>query len=84
MLFGRPTSVTGFFRSNRGVVSDVDDTFTIILQYQDAQRDLTVTVKTAVVSHVKDQLKYYFRGTDGSYMKVNLPLLDPHQPFFFP
>jgi hypothetical protein len=51
-------------------VSDVDDTFTIILQYQDAQSNLTVTVKTAVVSHVKDQLKYYFRGTEGSYMKV--------------
>jgi predicted dehydrogenase len=36
-LFGTPASVTGFFRSNRGVDSDVDDTFTIILQYSGKQ-----------------------------------------------
>jgi len=62
--------VTGFLRSNRGVDSDVDDTFTIILQYTGAQKNLTVTVKTAIVSYLQDQLKFFVRGTEGSYVKV--------------
>ncbi|KAK0630242.1 hypothetical protein B0T17DRAFT_527968 [Bombardia bombarda] len=70
-LFGRPASVTGFFRSNRGVDSDVDDTFTIILQYSGEQKNLLVTIKTAIVTHMKDQLKYFVRGTKGSFLKVN-------------
>ncbi|KAL2021629.1 hypothetical protein VTK56DRAFT_6982 [Thermocarpiscus australiensis] len=68
-LFGRPTSVTGFLRSNRGVESDVDDTFTIILQYSGKQRNLLVTVKTAIVTHMKDQLRFFVRGTRGTYLK---------------
>ncbi|KAK3382544.1 hypothetical protein B0T24DRAFT_601946 [Lasiosphaeria ovina] len=67
VFFGRPSSVTAFLRSNRGVESDVDDTFTIILQYD--RQNLVVTVKTAIVSHLKDQLKYFVRGTKGSYLK---------------
>lgn len=69
-LFGPPASVTGFFRSNRGVDSDIDDTFTIILQYAGDQRNLLVTIKTAVVTHMKDQLRFFARGTKGSYLKV--------------
>jgi Oxidoreductase family, C-terminal alpha/beta domain len=72
-LFGPPASVTGFFRSNRGVESDVDDTFTIILQYSGERKNLVVTVKTAIVSHMKDQLKFLVRGTNGSYLKVGTP-----------
>lgn len=74
-LFGTPASVTGFFRSNRGVESDIDDTFTIILQYAGDQRNLLVTIKTAVVTHMKDQLRFFARGTKGSYLKVR------HRPF---
>lgn len=70
MLFGRPHSVTAFLRSNRGVDSEIDDTFTVILQYAGAQRNLLVTMKTAVISHLKDQLQYIVRGTKGSYVKV--------------
>ncbi|KAK3905773.1 hypothetical protein C8A05DRAFT_12437 [Staphylotrichum tortipilum] len=69
VLFGRPASVTGFLRSNRGVDSDIDDTFTIILQYTGKQKNLLVTVKTAVVTHAKDQLKFHVRGTKGTYLK---------------
>lgn len=72
MLFGTPKSVTGFLRSNRGVESDIDDTFTVILQYAGDQKDLLVTIKTTVVTHVRDQLKYFVRGTKGSYLKVAL------------
>ncbi|KAJ7214458.1 hypothetical protein GGX14DRAFT_443956 [Mycena pura] len=69
VLFGRPGSVTGFLRSNRGVDSDVDDTFTIVLQYGGEQKNLTVTVKTAIVTHMKDNLRFFVRGTEGTYLK---------------
>jgi hypothetical protein len=75
LLFGRPSSVTGFLRTLRGIESEVEDTFTAILQYDGAQKDLLVTVKTNVVSPMKDQLKYFARGTKGSYVKVRCCLL---------
>lgn len=74
VLFGQPSSVTAFLRSNRGMESEIDDTFTIILQYSGAQKNLLVTIKTGVVSHLKDQLKYFVRGTKGTFIKVRLPL----------
>ena len=67
-LFGRPVSVMGHFASNRGVVSEVDDTFTMFLLYPD---NLTVTIKTAIVTFMKEQLKFFFRGTEGTYLKVS-------------
>ncbi|KAB5581132.1 hypothetical protein GE09DRAFT_1085160 [Coniochaeta sp. 2T2.1] len=69
VLFGKPHSVTAFLRSNRGVESDVDDTFTIILQYTGAQSNLLVTIKTGVITPLKDQFKYFVRGSKGSYVK---------------
>lgn len=67
VLFGRPKSVTAFLRALRGVESDVDDTFTVILQYDSP---LLVTVKTSIVSCLQQDLKYFIRGTGGSYIKV--------------
>lgn len=72
VLFGRPALVTGFFRSLRGIESEVDDTFTIILQYSGEQKDLLVTIKTTIVSLMADQLKTFIRGTEGSFVKVSL------------
>lgn len=69
MLFGLPSSVTAFFRAQRGIVSEVEDSFTIILQYKD--RDLLVTVKTCVTTPLQQQLKFLVRGTKGSYIKVS-------------
>ncbi|KAJ0361131.1 hypothetical protein COL26b_013816 [Colletotrichum chrysophilum] len=69
LLFGPPKSVTGFLRSNRGIDSDIDDTFTIILQYGGERRDLLVTIKTGIITHMQDQLKYFVRGTKGTYLK---------------
>ncbi|AEO70556.1 uncharacterized protein THITE_2122175 [Thermothielavioides terrestris NRRL 8126] len=80
-LFGRPASVTAFLRSNRGVDSEIDDTFTIILQYSGKQKNLLVTVKTAIVTHMKDQLKYFVRGTQGTYLKVRVQLISPWEPY---
>jgi len=69
LLFGRPKSVTCFLRVLRGIESDVEDSFTAILQYDGPQKDLLVTVKTNMASALQDQLKYLIRGTKGSYVK---------------
>lgn len=53
----------------RGIESEVEDTFTIVLQYSGAQKHLLVTVKTSVVSPMEKQLKFWIRGTKGSYIK---------------
>ena len=72
VLFGRPKSVTGFLRSLReGIESEIEDTFTIVLQYEG---DLIVTVKTTTVSVLREPIKYIVRGTGGSYIKVRSPL----------
>jgi predicted dehydrogenase len=69
VLFGRPASVTAFFRVQRGIESEVEDSFTIILQYDGAQKGLLVTIKTSVVSPMQQQLKFWIRGAKGSYIK---------------
>ncbi|KAM0444911.1 hypothetical protein ACHAQK_002444 [Fusarium lateritium] len=69
VLFGRPKSVTGFFRVQRDAESEVEDSFTIVLQYDGAQKDLLVTVKTSVVTPMAQQLKQLVRGTKGSFVK---------------
>lgn len=69
LLFGRPASITGFYRSLRGIESKVDDAFTVILQYSGAQKNLIVTVKTSVVTKMEYPLKYFIRGYDGSFVK---------------
>ncbi len=51
--------------------SDIDDTFTIILQYGGDKKNLVVTIKTAIITHLKDQLKFFVRGTEGTYLKVS-------------
>ena len=72
VLFGRPKSVTGFLRSLRGVESEIDDTFTVILQYGEGpHKDLIVTVKTTVVTRLRDPIHYIIRGTGGGYIKVS-------------
>ncbi|KIX10507.1 uncharacterized protein Z518_01590 [Rhinocladiella mackenziei CBS 650.93] len=69
LLFGRPKSVTAFLRAVRGIESEIEDTFTIILQYDGPQRELLVTIKTAIITVMQDQLKFFIRGTKGSYVK---------------
>ncbi|PVH85964.1 oxidoreductase [Cadophora sp. DSE1049] len=64
VLFGRPKSVTAILKVLRGVESEVDDTFTVILQYDSP---LLVTVKTTIISCLPQPLKYIIRGTEGSY-----------------
>lgn len=51
----------------RGIESETEDSFTLILQYDGP---LLVTVKTTIVTPMVSQPKYLIRGTKGSYMKV--------------
>lgn len=69
VLFGLPKSVTAFHRSLRGIESQVDDSFTIVLQYGEEQRNLIVTVKTSVVASMQYPLKFFVRGYEGSFVK---------------
>ena len=67
--------MTGFFRAQRGIDSEVEDSFTIVLEYDGEQKDLLVTVKTSVTTPMQQQFKYLIRGTKGSYLKVRASFL---------
>ncbi|KFZ20661.1 hypothetical protein V501_00005 [Pseudogymnoascus sp. VKM F-4519 (FW-2642)] len=71
VLFGKPASVTAFLRSVSGVESEIDDTFTIILQYSGEKKNLLITIKTAIATLMQDQLKTFVRGTKGSFIKFS-------------
>ena len=67
-LLGTPSKVTGWIRCLRpGVVSEVDDTFMVVLEYAD--KPTICTVKTTVVNVLRDPLKYFVRGRQGSFVK---------------
>ncbi|KAK3696325.1 hypothetical protein LTR37_018061 [Vermiconidia calcicola] len=68
LLFGLPKSVTAFLRYLRpdGGEGAVDDSFTIVLQYEG---NLIATVKTTIVSPGPRQMKFWVRGTHGSFTK---------------
>ena len=72
VLFGRPKSITAFLRDLREADSEVEDTFTIILQYESR---LLVTIKTTITTCMEEQLHYFVRGTEGSFMKVRYNLI---------
>ena len=72
LLFGKPKSVTAFLRVLRegGADDAIDDSFTIVLQYGGEHKQMIATVKTTVVSSQPKQLKYWVRGTNGTFFKV--------------
>lgn len=67
-LFGTPKCVTGFLRVLRDFKSEVEDTYTVLLQYENP---LLVTIKSTIISSMQHQLKYFFRGTQGSFVKYD-------------
>ncbi|KAH7372076.1 hypothetical protein BKA64DRAFT_750894 [Cadophora sp. MPI-SDFR-AT-0126] len=75
VLFGRPKSVTAFLRDLREADSEVEDTFTIILQYESK---LLVTIKTTIKTCMEEQLHYFVRGTEGSFMKYGTDPQEAH------
>lgn len=69
VAFGMPKRITGFCGSQRENNSTgFEDSFTVLMHFD----GLLATVKAAVVSPEKRQLRYWIRGTQGSYKKVSL------------
>lgn len=70
--FGMPRRVTGFiYEQRRGTQGGVHDSFTALLHYD----KMIATVKAGVVSPEVEQLRYWVRGTKGSFKKVGHQVL---------
>jgi predicted dehydrogenase len=67
--FGLPEKVTGIFQVSRADGAKEPDAITVLLQYKDG---LLATAKAAVISIESEQLRYWVRGTEGSYKKFHL------------
>ena len=69
VLFGLPQRITGFVGTQReNSEHGLEDSCTVLLHYH----GMLATVKTAVVSPEVNQLRYWVRGTQGSYKKVGI------------
>ncbi|CAG8034114.1 unnamed protein product [Penicillium salamii] len=64
-LFGLPKRITAFLGNQREGVSGSDDSFTVLMHYD----GFLATAKAAVVSPQEKQLRFWVRGTQGTYMK---------------
>lgn len=68
--FGMPETITGFVGSQReNGPEGVEDSCTVLLHYH--EKGVLATVKAGVVSPEVEQLRYWVRGTKGSYKKVS-------------
>ncbi|KAF2087940.1 putative NAD binding Rossmann fold oxidoreductase [Saccharata proteae CBS 121410] len=80
-LYGLPDRITAFIGNQRsGVPLDAEpgDSFTALLHYDNVglsvdgeKGPLLATAKASVVSPEKDQLRYWVRGTKGSFKKFH-------------
>ncbi|EME48309.1 hypothetical protein DOTSEDRAFT_147675 [Dothistroma septosporum NZE10] len=69
-LWGMPKRVTGFMGiSRRGVSVGAADNITVLLHYDGP---ILVTAKALVISPEEEQLRYWVRGTKGSFKKFHL------------
>jgi predicted dehydrogenase len=74
-LYGLPQRVTGFVGyQRRGVTEGAHDSCTVLLHYD--ERQLFATAKAGVVSAEVEQLRFWVRGTKGSFKKFHL---DPQE-----
>jgi predicted dehydrogenase len=71
LLFGNPSSVWATTRALKPE-SKANDTFIVNLQYDGAQKDLLVTVRTTIISPVPlhKMPKYSIRGRNGAFFKT--------------
>jgi predicted dehydrogenase len=71
VLFGMPSSVIAIFSNQRNDESGQDepDSITVMLGYKSGP---LVTVKAGVICVETEQLRYWVRGTKGSFRKLNL------------
>lgn len=70
VLFGMPTSVTGIFTNQRDEVDEEPDSMTLLLSY--GNRGTQVIAKAGVMCIETEQLRYWVRGTKGSFKKFRL------------
>jgi predicted dehydrogenase len=77
-LYGLPQRVTGFVGYQRRGVAEgaAHDSCTVLLHYDDDERRMLATVKAGVVSAEVEQLRFWVRGTKGSFKKFHL---DPQE-----
>lgn len=67
-LLGLPKRVTAFIGSSRAVNnSGFEDSFTVLLHYANGTM---VTAKATVISPEEEQLRFWVRGENGSFKKV--------------
>ncbi|KAH0273241.1 NAD(P)-binding protein, partial [Aureobasidium melanogenum] len=79
-LFGAPKSVTGFVQVQRKGLKTGDcapDACTVLLKYGTPEDEMLVTVKSSAISPEQDQLRFWVRGTKGSFKKYNLDVQEP-------
>ncbi|KAI9714811.1 MAG: hypothetical protein M1820_000100 [Bogoriella megaspora] len=72
VAFGMPQEVTGIFANQRGDAGEPDSVTALLSYTSGTNKGLLVTVKAAVISPESSQLRYWVRGTKGSYKKHHL------------
>ena len=70
VLFGKPKTVTGIFANQRNDGEAEPDSITVILGY--GPGGPLVTAKAGVLAIETEQLRYWVRGSHGSFRKLNL------------
>ncbi|KAL8647617.1 MAG: hypothetical protein Q9226_006356 [Calogaya cf. arnoldii] len=75
-LSGLPKRITGFLGSQRAEnPGGYDDSCTVLMHYADG---MIATVKVAVISPEKEQLRFWVRGEKGSYKKYHEDSQEAH------
>lgn len=70
VLFGMPASVTAVFANQRNDGQEEPDSITVMLQYGNGGP--LVTAKAGVMCVETEQLRYWVRGSKGSFKKFHL------------
>lgn len=70
VLFGMPQSVVGIFANQRNDGAPEPDSITVLLRYGNG--GTLVIIKAGVISIETEQLRYWVRGSKGSFKKYHL------------
>jgi predicted dehydrogenase len=69
VAFGLPKTITAIFQHQRQDGAPEPDAITVLLGYENG---MLVTAKAGIISIETQQLRYWVRGTKGTWMKLNL------------